>query len=74
MRDDSAEILFQSFLREAVVSSFGDDREVHHSTFPSSISSAGDGVAYPARCPEGWFWRGCRSLCDNCKMRWLTER
>ena len=26
---------------------------------PSSISSADHGVAYPARCPEGWFWRGC---------------
>ena len=27
---------------------------------PSSISSADHGVAHPARCPEGWFWRSCR--------------
>ena len=29
MRDDSAEILFQSFLQEALVSSSGTDRDVH---------------------------------------------
>ena len=32
MRDDSAEILVQSFLREAIVSSSGMDREVHSLT------------------------------------------
>ena len=40
MRNDSAEILFQSFLQEALVSSFGMDRDVHslsdvvHPAFP----------------------------------------
>ena len=29
---------------------------------PSSISSADQGVARPPRCPEGWFWRGCRGV------------
>ena len=29
---------------------------------PSSISSADHGVAHPARCPEGWFWGGCRGV------------
>ena len=29
---------------------------------PSSISSADHGIAHPARCPEGWFWRGCRGV------------
>ena len=29
---------------------------------PSNISSADHGIAHPARCPEGWFWRGCRSM------------
>ena len=29
MRDDSAEILFESFLQEAIVSSSGTDRDVH---------------------------------------------
>ena len=27
---------------------------------PSSISSADHGVVHPPKCPEGWFWRGCR--------------
>ena len=31
---------------------------------PSSISSADHGVAHPPRCPEGWFWRGCRGCHD----------
>ena len=30
MRDDSAEIVFQSFLQEALVSSSGVDRDVHY--------------------------------------------
>ena len=34
MRDDSAEILFQSFLREAVVSSSGMNRDVHSLMLP----------------------------------------
>ena len=29
---------------------------------PSSIASADQGVAHPPRCPEGWFWRGCRGV------------
>ena len=29
---------------------------------PSNISSADHGVAHPSRCPEGWFWRGCRGV------------
>ena len=29
---------------------------------PSSISSANYGVVHPPRCPEGWFWRGCRRM------------
>ena len=29
---------------------------------PSSISSADHCVAHPLRCPEGWFWRGCRGV------------
>ena len=38
LRDDSAEILFQSFLQEALVNSFGKGRDVHshvdHPAFP----------------------------------------
>ena len=29
---------------------------------PSSIFSADDCVALPPRCPEAWFWRGCRGV------------
>ena len=29
---------------------------------PSSISSADHDVAHPSRCPDGWFWRGCRGV------------
>ena len=46
MRDDSAEILFQSFLQEALVSSSGMGRDVHSSMFvhpafplPTMVSS-----------------------------------
>ena len=27
---------------------------------PSSISCADRVLAYPPRCPEGWFWKSCR--------------
>ena len=26
------------------------------------ILSADHGVAHPPRCPEGWFWKGCRGV------------
>ena len=65
MRNDSAEILFQSFLQEAVVSSSGVGKDVHSLILlgdASSISSADHGVAHPPGCPEGWFWRGCHDV------------
>ena len=44
MTDDSAEILFQSFLRDAIVSSSGTDRDVHSLTLafplPTTPSAA----------------------------------
>ena len=40
MKDDPAEILFQSFLQEAHVSSSGIGRDAHSSMFSSSISSS----------------------------------
>ena len=60
MKEDSAETLFQSFLREAVVCSSG---RAGMSTLwhrPSNISSADHGIAHPSRRPEEWFWGGCR--------------
>ena len=59
MADDSAEILFQSFLRDAIVSSSGMGRDVHSLTLFSQISSADHGVAHFPRYPEGWVWKGC---------------
>ena len=57
MRDDSAEILFLSFLQEALMSSSGMGRDGHDLMLSISIFSANHGVAHPPRCPEGWFWR-----------------
>ena len=50
------------FLQEAVVSSSGIGRDAHSLMFSSSISSADHSVAHLPRCPEGWFWRGCRGV------------
>ena len=38
MRDDSAEILFQSVLWEAIVSSYGMDRDVHRDAWAILLS------------------------------------
>ena len=59
MMDDSAEIVFQSFLPEAIVSSFG---MALFDCCPFSIFSADHGIATPSppRCSEEWFWKGCR--------------
>ena len=37
---------------------------------PSSISSADHGVVHTPRCPEEWFWRGCRGMwqAETCKF------
>ena len=64
MRNDSADILFQYFLQEALVSS---SRRgwVGMSTFwccPSSIFSANHGIACCPQCPEGWFLRSCHGI------------
>ena len=58
-KDHSAEILFQSFLQEALVSSSGKDRDVH-----SLIFSIQHSLCRPRRRPppEGWFWRGLTGL------------
>ena len=55
MTDDSGEILFQSFLQEAVVSSSGAGRDVHSLTRPPRFSYADHGIVDPPRYPEGWF-------------------
>ena len=53
MRDDSAEILFQSFLREAIVSKSGTDRDIHFLT--SSIKHS---LCRPWPCPpSNVSWR-----------------
>ena len=55
MRDDSAEILFQSFLLEAILSSSGKDRDVHSLTLSMKHFL----------CPRGltFTWWGCYGLC-----------
>ena len=61
-RDESAEIPFQSFLQEALVSSSGMDRDVHFFMLSIEHFLCRLRVAHPPRCPEGWFCRGCCSV------------
>ena len=75
MRDDSAEILFQTFLQEALVSSSGMGRDVHSLMLSIQHFSADDSVAHPPRCPEGWFFErlSWRVTCPNhASFRLLT--
>ena len=63
----SREILFQSFLQEALVSSSGIGREVHSlilsiQTFPLLTMA----LPGPPRCPEGWFCKLSRCVCQGC--------
>ena len=73
MMDDSAEILGQSFLPEAIallawagVSTL--------SRCPPRISSADHSVNRPPRYPEGWFWRGCRGMSQARTMQVSVSR
>ena len=59
MTDNSAEILFQYYLQEAIMSKSGMDRVSTLWCFPFSFSSADHGIAHHPRCPEGWCWGGC---------------
>ena len=59
MRNDSALILFQSSLQEALVSSSGMGWVVHSSTLSIQHFLCWHGIPYPTRCPEGWLWSGC---------------
>ena len=58
MKNDLAEILFRSFLRDALVSCSGMGRDVH------SLMSVRHFLCRPRRRPssedEEWFWRGRR--------------
>ena len=63
MKNDSAEVLFPSFLKETLVSNSGMGRDVHSLMFSKiSISSTDHGVAHPPRYPEEWFGRDCRDV------------
>ena len=68
MGDNSAEILFLTFLQEALVSSSGMGRDVHSLMLSIQHSSADHGVVHPPRCLEGWFWRGCCDIPEPCKF------
>ena len=55
MRDDSAEILSQSFLQEALVSSSGMGRDVHSLMLSIQHFLCRPRRRPPSRYPEGWF-------------------
>ena len=70
MTDDSAEILFQSSSAGGPCEQFWHGQECSlFDDCPSRISSADHGVAHPSRCPEGWFWKGCRGVCHARTMQ-----
>ena len=69
MRNNSAEILFRSFPQKALVRSSGMGRDVY--SLMLSIQRFLP-VANPPRCPEGWFWRGCRGL--TCPLLTVARR
>ena len=62
MRDDLAEILFQSFLQETRVISSAMGRDVHSLMLSIQHFLCDHDVAHPPWCPEGWLWRGCRGV------------
>ena len=62
MRTDSTEILFQSFLHEALVSSSGKGREVHSLMLSTLHFLCRPRRHPPSKVPEGWFRRGCRGV------------
>ena len=66
MRDDSADIPFQSFLQEAPVSSSGKGRDVHSLMLSLQHFFCRPGISHPPWCPQGWFWRGSHGV-------WLTR-
>ena len=72
MRDDSVDILFQSFLQEAIVSSSGMGRDVHSLTSPTlqGARTNGFGEAVVAcDMPEP-----CKFLfLDSCQKRFLLD-
>ena len=70
MRDDSAEILFQSFLQETRVISSAMGRDVHSLMLSIQHFHADHGVALPLRCPKGWFGEAvvARDMPEPCEF------
>ena len=56
--DDSAEILFHSFLQEAFVSSSCMGRDVRSLMLSIQHFLCWQRRRPPLKCPEGWFWKG----------------
>ena len=40
----------------------GMGRDVHSAMLSMQHFIAEHGITHPPRCPEGWFWRGCRGM------------
>ena len=63
MRDHSAEIPFQSFLRDIIVSSSDIGRDVHSLASSRQHFLCRPGRRPPSKVPaEGWCWKGCRGV------------
>ena len=76
MRDDSAEILFQPFQQETLVSNLAWAGMSSVRCCPSSISSDDHGIAHPLRCPEGGFGEAVVAcdMSEQCKFPSLDSR
>ena len=59
MRDDSAEILLQPFLQEALVSSSGMGKDVHSVMLSTQHFLCRPQHGPTSKVPVRMFWRGC---------------
>ena len=83
MGDNSAEILFLTFLQEALVSSSGMGRDVHSLMLSIQHSSASHGITHPPRSLKDGFGEvvvvcdmpdSCKfPSFDSCRKRFLWE-
>ena len=75
MRDHSAEILFQSFLRDIIVSSSGIGRDVHSLALSSQQFFCRPRRRPPSKVPRGMVWESLlqRVTCPKHAVCWRKK-
>ena len=71
MRDDSREILFWPFLREAIMSSYSICRGIPSLMLSIQHFLCWPRHCYPPGCHEGWLWRGCHGMW-HARIMWVS--